>query len=226
MLIPVLTEAEPGPWQYKLTPYLWNVSFDGSTASGGNDVPVDIDYSFFTLDNLDNVLSGSFEASNGQYGFLVDGLRARYSDEASNILFDTRLQTSIGYVEGTFLYTPAAYSKLDLLIGARYVFLDVGLAFTPGPTVDENHRWVDPLLGLQYSDDLGKSWYYQFRGDIGGFGVASDLVVNLVGTIGYSINHTFGLEAGYRYLNIDFKEDDFLYDVSMQGLVVGLSIRF
>jgi len=76
--------AETESWHYKLTPYLWNVSFDGNTSSGGNGIPIDTDYSFFTLDNLDNVFSIAFEANNGHCGILLDGLRARYSDTASN----------------------------------------------------------------------------------------------------------------------------------------------
>lgn len=89
--------AETTPWHYKLTPYIWNVSFDGNTSSGGNDIPVDTDYSFFTLDNLDNVFSLTFEANNGHFGLLLDGLSARYSDTASNRFFDTRLAVELGF---------------------------------------------------------------------------------------------------------------------------------
>jgi opacity protein-like surface antigen len=50
--------------------------------------------------------------------------------------------------------------------------------------------------------------------------------VNLLATIGYKFNNTLGVDLGYRYVDIDFKEDDFIYDVSMQGIVVGLGIHF
>lgn len=218
--------AETESWHYKLTPYLWNVSFDGNTSSGGNDVPVDTDYSFFTLDNLDSVFSLAFEANNGRYGILLDGLRARYGDTASNSIFDTQLAVELGFVEATFSYMPSNFDQLDFIGGVRYIFLDTQLVLTPGPTVESDHNWVDPLIGARYQNSLAENWYYQLRGDVGGFGVSSDLVLNLLATIGYKFNNTFGLDLGYRYVSIDFKEDDFLYDVSMYGIVLGLGISF
>jgi hypothetical protein len=32
--------------------------------------------------------------------------------------------------------------------------------------------------------------------------------------------------VGYRYMEVDYAEDDFLYDVSQDGLVLGLAWRF
>ena len=71
-IIPQASFAETTPWHYKVTPYLWNVSFYGDTSSVGN----------------------------GRYGILLDGLRARYSDTASNRIFDSQLSVEIGFVEG------------------------------------------------------------------------------------------------------------------------------
>jgi hypothetical protein len=31
---------------------------------------------------------------------------------------------------------------------------------------------------------------------------------------------------GYRYLDVDYEDGDFLYDVAQDGLVLGLSWRF
>lgn len=218
--------AETASWHYNVTPYLWNVSFDGNTSSGGNDIPIDTDYSFFTLDNLDNVFSISFEANNGRVGLLFDGLRARYSDNTSNMLFATQLAVELGFIEGAVSYMPSKFKHLDFIGGVRYIFLDTQIIFTPGPTTEPSQNWVDPLIGARYQNNLTKNWHYQLRGDVGGFGVSSDLVLNLLATIGYKFNNTLGLDLGYRYVSIDFKEDDFLYDVSMQGIVVGLGIHF
>lgn len=223
---PQASFAETTSWHYKVTPYLWNVSFDGNTSSGGNDIPIDIDYSFFTLDNLDKVFSIAFEASNGRVGILFDGLRASYSDNTSNVIFASQLSVKLGFIEGAVSYMPAKFRHLDFIGGARYIFLDTQLVFTPGPALAPDHDWVDPLVGARYQNSLAENWHYQLRGDIGGFGVSSELVVNLMATIGYKFNKTLGVDLGYRYVDIDFKEDDFIYDVSMQGIVVGLGIHF
>lgn len=217
-------------WHYAIKPYLWNVSFEGTTASGGNDFPVDVDYSFFTLDNLDNVFSLMFEANNGRFGILFDGLQAGYGDEASNLLFDARVDVDLGYLEGAVSYKPAGFSHMDIIGGIRYIFIDALFylqpIITPDRTVEERHTWTDPLVGLRLQDTLGKKWFYELRGDIGGFGVSSDMTINLLGTVGFSFNKNIAAELGYRYVSIDFKEDDFLYDVSMYGFVIGLGIYF
>lgn len=222
--------ANAESWHYEIKPYLWNVGFDGTTSSGGNDFPVDVDYSFFTLDNLDNVFSLTFEANNGRFGILFDGLQAGYSDDISNLLLAARLEVDLGYLEGAVSYKPAGFSHIDIIGGIRYIFIDALFnlqpIITPDRTVEEQHTWTDPLVGLRLQDTLGKNGFYEIRGDIGGFGVSSDMTINLLGIVGFSFNKNIAAELGYRYVSIDFKEDDFLYDVSMYGLVIGLGIYF
>jgi len=225
-IIPQASFAETTSWHYKVTPYLWNAGFDGNASSGGNNIPIDTDYSFFTLDNLDKVFSIAFEANNGRIGILFDGLRARYSDSTSNVLFTSQISVELGFIEGAVSYMPSMFEHLDFIGGLRYIFLDTQLVFTPGPSPGSDHDWVDPLVGARYQSSLADNWHYQLRGDVGGFGVSSELVLNLLATIGYKFNNRLGAELGYRYVNIDFKEDDFIYDVSMQGIVVGLGISF
>ena len=218
--------ADTNPWNYTVTPYLWNVNFDGNTSSGGNDAPVDTDYSFFTLDNLDTAFFLAFEANNGRYGILLDGLRARYSDNTTDALVNTQLAVELGFIEAAVSYLPSRFEHLDFLAGARYLFLDTQLVLTPGPTSDSDHSWLDPLFGALYQNSIASNWSYLLRGDVGGFGVSSELVINLQATVVYNFNKTFGLDLGYRYLSIDFKDDDFLYDVSMYGFFIGLGIYF
>jgi opacity protein-like surface antigen len=121
---------------------------------------------------------------------------------------------------------PSNFEHLDFIGGVRYIFLDTQLVFTPGPTLGSDHDWIGPLVGARYQNSLAENWHYHLRGDIGGFGVSSELVLNLMATLGYKFNNTFGVDLGYRFLNIDFKENDFIYDASMQGIVVGLGIHF
>jgi hypothetical protein len=129
--------AETASWHYKVTPYLWNVGFEGNTSSGGNDIPIDTDYSFFTLDNLDKVFSIAFEASNGRLGILFDGLRASYSDNTSNVLFATQLSlaardTSL-WIRSLFLHQGRHQKQLMtgwihcLVCAIRTAWLETGI---------------------------------------------------------------------------------------------------
>ena len=149
--------ADTNAWNYTVTPYLWNVNFDGNTSSGGNGVPVDTDYSFFTLENLDSALFLTFEANNGRYGILLEGLRARYSDSTTDALLNTQLAVELGFIEAAVSYLPSRFEHLDFLAGARYLFLDTQLVLTPGPTSDSDHSWLDPLLGVRYQNSIANN---------------------------------------------------------------------
>ena len=63
-------------------------------------------------------------------------------------------------------------------------------------------------------------------GDIGGFGVGSDLTWQAIGTLDYAVNDRLELRAGYRALSVDYEDGKFLYDVLMQGPILGATYRF
>jgi len=64
------------------------------------------------------------------------------------------------------------------------------------------------------------------RGDLGGFSIESDMAINAEAMFRYKMGDTFSLKFGYRYLKVKFGDTDFLYDISLDGLQLGLGIRF
>jgi hypothetical protein len=44
--------------------------------------------------------------------------------------------------------------------------------------------------------------------------------------IRYRIGDTFSMKFGYRYLKIKFNDNDFIYDISLDGFLLGLGIHF
>jgi hypothetical protein len=69
-------------------------------------------------------------------------------------------------------------------------------------------------------------WSVTFAGDVGGSGGGSDLTWQLLGTVNHQENDKFTFRAGYRVLSVDYSDDGFVYDITMRGPVVGMSIRF
>ena len=71
---------------------------------------------------------------------------------------------------------------------------------------------------------LGSSKFYIEGGaGLGGFGIGSDLFYEFNGAIGYQRNKAIGTAAGYRMLNVDHKDDGFVYDTRQQGWRLGLT---
>ena len=68
-----------------------------------------------------------------------------------------------------------------------------------GSKVIENTAdWVDPLVGLRWMPQISDSWHVILKGDIGGFGVASDFTWNLQG--GLMWDATDYLSLVFQYL--------------------------
>jgi len=225
-------EDQLPPVQYEITPYLWAASINGNTAvsdDGSPPVespPIDSDYNFFSLDNLDGVASATFTARGPQWGFLFDFLYVAYEDtffEGSILQATPRLEGRIFELAGS--YQPTSLNKLNVIAGLRRQDIDVALSFlnsTPQATVD----WIDPFIGVIYLPSLTDHWSLSLRGDIGGFGIESDSAINVEAMLSYQFGKTFSAKFGYRYLKVKFEDSSLVYDLSLDGLLFGLGIRF
>lgn len=221
-------------WTFVLTPVIWNASVAATLSDGGGDsggdLPVDPDYRFFTLDNLDDYMSLKFEANHGRFGFLFDSLRARYQDDTSNTFASFTVGTELGFVKAAARYQLFDEHKLDLIAGVQHTFLDIDqtliIGSMSGSTTTYSYDWTDPLIGLRYQYPISHQWLVWLRGNMGGFNASTQRIIDLSTDIQYLINSTISFTMGYRYLKIDFKEDDILYDVALDGVYIGLGIHF
>jgi hypothetical protein len=101
---------------------------------------------------------------------------------------------------------------------------ELGGSLPTGASADKN--WVDPIVGMRAQWNINDKWFLAGKGDIGGFGVGSDLAWVLQGTIGYNFTENVSAELGYRYLQTDYEDGAFTYDVAASGIFTGLNIRF
>jgi hypothetical protein len=213
--------------QYAITPYLWIASINGTAAIGNDESPpIDSDYNFFSLDNLDGVASATFSARGRQWGSLFDFLYVAYDDtllEGSILQVKPRLDGRI--LEFTGTYKPMSVSNIDIIAGIRQQDIDFELTFSNrSPQV--SITWYDPFVGIIYSPRLANNWHLSLRGDLGGFGVESELATNIEAKLRYQPGKTFSFDFGYRYLKVDFEDNNLLYDLSLDGFLLGLGINF
>jgi len=73
---------------------------------------------------------------------------------------------------------------------------------------------------------LSDRWTFSFEGDIGGFGVVSDLTWQAYAGFGWSASPSLSLGIGYRGLGTDYSKGDFSYDTVTQGPMVGFLYSF
>jgi hypothetical protein len=214
-------------WEFSLAPmYLWAVSIDGDQTVKGTKVDLDVPFSDI-FDSLNGALTFHFEGLYKQrWGFFSDlnYIVLGMDDGATDIDF-TEIMFELA---GFYRFTRGPHA-IDGLGGLRYSSMDVELD-SPGPDVDQGKDWVDPYIGLGWQWKMAEKWGTRLRGDIGGFGIGSDLTWNLVGLVDFKPWKHVSLFGGYRALYQDYStgsgDKKFAFDATMQGPILGLNITW
>ena len=115
--------------------------------------------------------------------------------------------------------------------GIRYWSVDkklsLGAGLLPARKISNKEGWIDPLVGLKALTLLGESKFFVSGAFVfGGFGVGSDFMWDANISLSYQWTKGFLTTLGYRYLDVDYEDGKFLYDVALDSLVFGLSWRF
>ena len=140
------------------------------------------------------------------------------------------------------IWEPAAFyrlaSFLEVGAGGRLNNLQASIdarrnvfpAGTEEVIENASKTWFDPIFITRLTADIKDKWLFQFRGDIGGFGVGSDLTWQLQAYAGYRFSKAFKLNLGYRYLSMDYDKgtdaDRFMYNVDTFGPEISLGFNF
>ena len=216
-------------WEFSLAPiYLWAVSINGDQTIKGVDVDLDVPFSDI-FDNLKGALTFHFEGLYRQrWGFFSDlnYILLEMDDGAVDIDFTETMFEIAG-----FYRLSEGPHAIDVLGGLRYTSMDVELDLPgPLPDVDQRKDWVDPYVGLRWQWKFTERWATRLRGDLGGFGIGSDLTWNLVGMVDFKPWKNVLLFGGYRALYQDYSTGSgnkkFSFDATMHGPILGLNITW
>lgn len=225
-----------GDWSFQVTPYVWMAALEGDVATISRLPTVDVDASFSDiLDHADFTLMLLAELRYRRTGFLVDlaYLDLSGEEDAPGPLFseaelDTR--TFFATLAPFYRALEAERGVLDLFAGLRVWSVDTELDFEPGllagRSADDDESWADPILGARGRVRLADSLFLSAGGDVGGFGAASDFTWQATGTLDLQPWDRVAIRAGYRHLEVDYDHGGFVWDVSMDGPILGLSVRF
>ncbi|MBW1842604.1 MAG: hypothetical protein JRI75_12565 [Deltaproteobacteria bacterium] len=225
-------------WEFQLAPYAWLAGQKGEVATLPGLPKADIDYDFY--DDILGNIKGAFmlvgEARKGRYGMVLDIAYTDVEVEESTPgqLFSSiksRTKTWIVSAAGQYRIVEKKRAFLDAIGGIRYWSVDsklsLGTGRLQGRTASNKEGWVDPIIGLKGLLPIGESKFFVSGAFLlGGFGMGSDLMWDANANLGYQWTKGFSTTVGYRYLDVDYEKDDFLYDVAQDGLLLGLSWRF
>jgi hypothetical protein len=118
---------------------------------------------------------------------------------------------------------------LEIGAGFRLINLEAVLrlqTFNGNESAAQAEVWFDPIAIVRSQRVVREKWLLQLRGDLGGFGVGSDLTWQVQANVGYKISKLFQASVGYRVIAIDYNKGDgpdrFVYDINTFGPVVRL----
>jgi hypothetical protein len=126
---------------------------------------------------------------------------------------------------------------LDYTAGVRWwdndIEAQVDIALLPGsPGVDIKQDWVDFVVGMRWQKPINDNWAFVARGDIGGFGFASNFTSQALLGAKYNINDKFVIDINYKAVWVDYEtgaknsRNYFAYDTVTHGPLVGLIYKF
>lgn len=221
-----------GQWRSDLAVYLWGSGLDGTVGIGEREADVNMSFSDI-LDDLQFGAMAGYSASNGDWAFMADAVIANVgvTERGEQGILRADVDVDVTILEADLGWE--ASDTFRLFAGARYVDLSSDLEVRIANQTfraSGGESWVDPVVGLRWSTPPGSRWSFWLRGDVGGFGVGSDLSWNAVASAAYHFNDRIALGLGYRILDIDYDDGTgasrFRYDVQQSGIVSGLIFSF
>jgi hypothetical protein len=219
-------------WHFTVSPYLW---FPGVHGSIGGPNGGQIGFSASAGDLLSNFRIGLMGVIEPRYKRIVMPLDIFWIRLGDNRALPNSPNQGVANLHATefFLTQKVGYRlidserlKIDALAGFRYWYFGENLSFTTNTlNFSGVQSWVDPLVGGRITGILTPKVEVTIGGDVGGWGVGSQMDYQIFGLLGYRIKPALALQAGYRYLYFDYRRASGAYlDNATSGVVFGVSI--
>lgn len=231
--------ADDTRWQYSLSPYAWFAGSSGEVSSISGQPAVAFDLSpKEAFDDNEASATLIFQGKKGKHGFLVDLLYSDTQSEEDVVpAIDLALKATSKNTVLSASYVHEVHNNsgtvVDVFGGLRYWDIDStlefegGLGLLTGQKIKNTEDWIDPVGGVKAMHVFAKSkLYIQGWLAVGGFGVGSDSFYDTSVNLGYQWNEAIGTTIGYRLFDVDYDDNDFVYDAKNEGVALGLTWKF
>jgi hypothetical protein len=224
--------ASASDWHFTVSPYLW---FPGVHGNIGGPNGGEIGFSASPGDLLSHFRIGLMGVAEPRYKRIVMPLDIFWIRLGSDRALPNTPGQGVANLHATefFLAQKVGYRvidserlKIDALAGFRYWYFGENLSFTTNTlNFSGSQSWVDPLVGGRITGILTPKVGVTVGGDVGGWGVGSQMDYQIFGLLGYRIKPALALQVGYRYLYFDYRRASGAYlDTATSGVLFGVSI--
>jgi hypothetical protein len=220
---------ESDNWKFRITPYLWMLGVEGTTAALGSDVEIDMSFSDI-LDALNIALSANMELSKGKFFVVFDPMYAQLESDIpdpSGGGVAGKLEVDLVIADLNFGYS--FDENFGVYAGARYYDQDLAITLGPLPQIDLGDDWTDFIVGLRASGRVSKNWSFAGKMDMA-VGGDSDSAYYFNAVLLRHFGDNKHLDIGWRHYDVDYESGSgltlFKWDVEHTGPVVGFSWEF
>lgn len=218
-------------WQLTVTPYLMGAAISGTTGARGVEAEIDLSASD-VFSHLEFGFMGIVAARKGNWGIGTDLIFMALGATADRPAADVDFNQTAFAVYGLRRVSAVA----EATFGLRVNGLDGGLTFKEqsmvpaGTELSQSAWWADPIVGLRLHSNSARRLNATVYGEIGGFGLGSDLEWQIFPVVDVRLSERMSLDLGYRWLSMDYTtgdgSDQFTWDTLTQGPVVGFEFQF
>jgi hypothetical protein len=228
----VHAQSESGDWRQSVFLYGMVPMIEGDAQVGNLQVDVDTNMSDF-FDNLKFGAMAAYRIENDQWSFAGDLTYMNLGQSQSTQ--QGRASVGLDVDQVTFMATAGrrVTPHLEALLSLAYFDVSADLRvrlLQQVRTASRDASWVDPLVGLNYEIPVSSHWRFTLRGDIGGFGVGSDLTWHALTKFTYRQSDSFSWYLGYRALAYDYEDGRDRnyqnYDLVQHGPGAGIAFSF
>lgn len=226
--------GDDSEWHLDASPYIWLPGVHGTVGAFGRDssvhaTPPDL------ISNFRFGLMGIVEARRSWLLLPLDLMWVRLGDSKA-VPFPDLEATNADIKAGQFILSPKVgirllnreKIKVDGLTGIRYWHFNENVHFVPSNlnlNFSASQDWVDPLVGGRITGVLAPKIVVTIFGDVGGWGTGSQLDYQFGGVLGYRIKPKWTLQAGYRYLFVDYRNGGSLIEMVTSGALMGITFN-
>jgi hypothetical protein len=222
-----MEESQPARWNLELSLYALAAGLTGDVTVRG--LNADFDANFSGLwDHLEFGAMSKLRVGYKRWAMNADLIYMALGASKGGIGADLDQWV----VEPSLSY--AISRRIEVLAGVRYNNINGEIrgpgVLSPPRIFFGTQDWWDPIVGANLSLPFAKRFSFNFRGDIGGFGMGSDLTWQAFPYVSWHMTEQASVQAGYRWVSTDYDTGSgakrFRYDVLTHGAQVGFTYRF
>lgn len=224
-------------WTFGFAPYVWTAGISGNVGILGAPSTMIDASARDVIEDLDMAFMGVGIVHYGRWGLFTDIVYSDLSTSSTNT--PGPLFGSAKVKAKTFFVTPMleyqainnGWAELYPMAGVRVWYseseIDLTGGLLSGRSFSDDATWVDPTIGLRGRIQLDKNLWLNGWGIIGGFDVDHDeFMWDVLGGVNYEVSDWASIEVGYRATGTDYSDGGYVFDITMQGPVIGAVLKF